>query len=143
MVKGLGRCWLIVCAVAVVAACAPGASPSSQTAQRSPSQQDAGQRKVLNLGLRTILDGFSIAASATLAGGGLGYIEMHSQALFTSDRDTGRPIPRLLAEQPTLENQGLQVTPDGKMTSTYKLRPDVKWADGEPLTSHDLMFTFT
>src|SRR5438309_1458400 len=62
MVKGLGRCWLIVCAVAVTAACAPGASPSSQSAQRSPAQQEPGQRKVLNLGLRTILDGFAIAA---------------------------------------------------------------------------------
>jgi peptide/nickel transport system substrate-binding protein len=97
---------------------------------------------VLNLGLRTILDGFAIAASATLSGGGLGYIEMHSQALFTSDRDTGRPIPRLLTEQPTVENGGLNVTPDGKMISTYKLRPDVKWADGQPLTSRDLMFTY-
>src|SRR5207302_4044255 len=98
--------------------------------------------KVLNLGLRTVLDGFSIAGSGTLQGGGLGYIELHSQALFTADKTTGRPVPRLLAEQPSLDNAGLRLTDDGKMVATYRLRRDVQWADGAPLTSRDLMFTF-
>src|SRR5205823_634782 len=75
-------------------------------------------------------------------GGRLGFIEIHSQALFTADKTTGRPIPRLLVEQPTLENGGLRLLDDGRMVSTYKLRSDVKWADGPRLTSHDLMFTF-
>ena len=137
-------CYRVLPLVLLLAACAPSSQPASSTSGNAQgSSAPAGQKKVLNLGLRTILDGFSIAAAATLAGGGLGYIEIHSQALFTADRDTGRPIPRLLSEQPSLENQGLQVTPDGKMTAMYKLRPDVKWADGQPFTSHDLLFTFT
>src|SRR5207247_10696184 len=94
------------------------------------------------LGLRTILDAFSIAASPTLAGGGLGYIEIHSQALFTADQNTGRPIPRLLTEQPTLDNNGLRVNSDGTMVATYRLRRDVTWPDGAPFTSKDLMFTY-
>jgi peptide/nickel transport system substrate-binding protein len=97
---------------------------------------------VLVLGLSTILDGFSIASSTVTAGGRLSYIEIHSQALFTADKTTGRPIPRLVSELPTQQNGGLQLTPDGKMIATYKLRPDVKWADGAPFTSRDLMFTY-
>ena len=93
---------------------------------------------MLTMALNTILDGFSVAASSTTSGGGLGYIEIHSQALFTADKTTGRPIPRLLAEQPTIENGGLIVTADGKMVATYKLRPDVRWADGAPFTQRDL-----
>jgi len=132
---------LLSVVVAMSCAPAPPAGTTNSDAARSESQQ-AGRRKVLNLGLRTVLDGFAIAASGTLQGGGLGYIEIHSQALFTSDKNTGRPIPRLLAEQPTLENGGLRLTDDGKMASVYRLRRDVQWADGAPFTSHDLMFTF-
>ncbi len=118
--------------------------PQGRTADdgAGSQSQQPGRRKVLNLGLRTVLDGFAIAASGSLQGGGLGYIEIHSQALFTADKTTGRPIPRLLAEQPSLENGGLRLTDDGRMVATYRLRRDVQWADGAPFTSRDLMFTF-
>jgi len=105
-------------------------------------QQPSASRKVLNLALNTVIDGFSVAASSTTSGGGLSYIEIHSQALFTADKTTGRPIPRLVSELPTLQNGGLALSPDGKMVATYKLRPDVKWADGVPFTSQDLLFTY-
>ncbi len=130
-------------ALLFVSACA--SSSPSQSAQRTTASQperQAGVRKVINLALLTVIDGFSIAASSTTSGGGLSYIEIHSQALFTADKTTGRPIPRLLTELPTIQNGGLQLTPDGKMISTYKLRPDAKWADGAPFTSKDLLFTY-
>jgi peptide/nickel transport system substrate-binding protein len=94
------------------------------------------------MGLGAILDAFSIAGSSNTQGGRLGWIEIHSQALFTADKTTGRPIPRLLAEHPTLDNGGLRIRDDGTMVATYRLRHDVKWADGVPLTSRDLMFTY-
>lgn len=45
----------------------------------------------------------------------------------------------LAAEVPTQENGGL--SPDGKSV-TWKLKPDVRWSDGEPFTAHDVVFTF-
>ncbi|HEY3118713.1 MAG TPA: ABC transporter substrate-binding protein [Chloroflexota bacterium] len=128
--------------VLVAAACASPASSPSQPGAASQEQTNPGHKKVLNLALRTILDGFSISGSPTLQGGGYGYVEIHSQALFTADKTSGRPIPRLLAEQPTQDNGGLQVTSNGKMVATYKLRHDIQWADGAPFTAQDLMFTF-
>jgi peptide/nickel transport system substrate-binding protein len=139
--RGLLPLWL--CAVVttvLVLGCAP--SGPSRPADDASAAQQPSRKKVLNLGLRAILDGFSISGSASLAGGALGYIEIHSQALFSSDKTTGRPIPRLLAEHPTLDNDGLRVTDDGRMLATYKLRRDVQWADGAPFTTRDLMFTF-
>jgi peptide/nickel transport system substrate-binding protein len=45
----------------------------------------------------------------------------------------------LAAEAPSLEN-GL-LTPDGKSV-TWKLKPGVKWHDGQPFTSDDVIFTW-
>jgi len=47
--------------------------------------------------------------------------------------------PVLAAEVPSTANGGLSA--DGK-TVTYKLRPGVKWADGQPFTADDVAFTF-
>src|SRR5215472_4421703 len=47
--------------------------------------------------------------------------------------------PVLAAEVPSMSNGGLAA--DGK-TVTYKLRPNVKWADGQPFDAEDVAFTF-
>lgn len=52
----------------------------------------------------------------------------------------GTPIPVLTTEIPTLEN-GL-VSEDGR-DITFNLRPDVYWADGEPMTCEDVQFSVT
>lgn len=41
----------------------------------------------------------------------------------------------VLAEEPTSVNND-----DGSMTVTFKLKDDVKWSDGEPLTADDFLF---
>lgn len=49
------------------------------------------------------------------------------------------PHPVLVKEMPSLENGG--VSADGK-TLTLRLRDDIKWSDGEPITSADFVFTY-
>jgi len=53
--------------------------------------------------------------------------------------DKNQPVPELAVEVPSVENGGLSA--DGK-TITYKLRDDVTWSDGEPLTADDFVFTY-
>ncbi len=48
-------------------------------------------------------------------------------------------FPRLVTEIPSLENGGLSA--DGKVI-TIKLRDDIKWSDGEPVTAEDFIFTY-
>lgn len=48
-------------------------------------------------------------------------------------------VPELATEIPSLENGG--VSQDG-LTITWKLKPNLKWSDGEPLTSADVKFTW-
>ena len=49
------------------------------------------------------------------------------------------PTLDLASEFPTKDNGG--ISPDGK-TITVKLKPDLKWSDGQPLTAEDVAFTF-
>lgn len=48
----------------------------------------------------------------------------------------------VLAEAaPTIENGGWKVFPDGRMETTWKIRPNARWQDGTPITTDDLLFT--
>jgi peptide/nickel transport system substrate-binding protein len=60
------------------------------------------------------------------------------EPLLTVDGE-GNLSPVLAAEVPSRENGG--VGADGT-TVTYKLKPGVTWADGQPLTAEDVAFTF-
>ena len=54
--------------------------------------------------------------------------------------DKAEPIPDALIEIPTIANG--DVSKDG-LTLKYKLRDNIKWHDGVPMTSKDLWFTWT
>ncbi|HJN18378.1 MAG TPA: peptide ABC transporter substrate-binding protein, partial [Armatimonadota bacterium] len=49
--------------------------------------------------------------------------------------------PLLATEVPTLENGSVVLRDDGGMDVTWRLRPDLSWHDGTPLTSADIAFT--
>lgn len=50
-----------------------------------------------------------------------------------------KPVPDAVTEVPTVANG--DVSPDG-LTLRYKLRHDIKWHDGAPLTCADMRFTW-
>jgi peptide/nickel transport system substrate-binding protein len=53
--------------------------------------------------------------------------------------DKPEPMPEVAAEIPSRDNGG--VSADG-LTLTYKLRHDLTWSDGAPLTAVDYVFTY-
>lgn len=53
--------------------------------------------------------------------------------------ENNQPRPVLVTELPTVENGGL--SRDGK-TITLRLRDDIVWSDGKPITSADFKFTY-
>ena len=50
----------------------------------------------------------------------------------------GKPVPELITQIPSVANGGISA--DAR-TITYHLRPNVRWSDGVPLTSRDVLFT--
>ncbi len=63
---------------------------------------------------------------------------LFSDLLVTVDA-RGNFVPDLAQVVPTTRNGGISA--DG-LTITYKLRPHVRWQDGQPFTSADVRFTF-
>jgi len=53
--------------------------------------------------------------------------------------DQNNPHPVLVKEMPSTENGG--ISPDGRVI-TLKLRDDIVWSDGTPITSEDFVFTY-
>lgn len=53
--------------------------------------------------------------------------------------ETGSFVPDLALEVPTVENGG--ISKDGKIFK-FRLRKDVKWHDGKPVTAEDVVFTW-
>jgi len=87
----------------------------------------------------TLSDSINWAASGSTVAG-VDVIEqlLHSGLLLVDGQGELQP---LLAEAvPTVENGLWKVFPDGRMETTWKLKPNVAWHDGQPLTSEDLLF---
>lgn len=66
--------------------------------------------------------------------------EMIHQGLTDDDPD-GIRQPFLAEVVPTLENGLWKVFPDGKMDTTWTIRPGMQWHDGASFTTDDLLFT--
>ena len=54
----------------------------------------------------------------------------------------GEPQPYLAAELPQINTQSWRLSADGRMETTYKLRPNLIWHDGAALTAEDFVFAW-
>src|SRR5205823_6216149 len=52
------------------------------------------------------------------------------------------PHPYLAESIPRLNSAAWQVFPDGRMETTYRLRPGLTWQDGASLTAEDFVFAW-
>ena len=111
--------------VAAVLAAAIVASPGGSTA----SGQEGG-KNVLNVGMTQGIDSMNPCVGVTVAA----YEAWNMQYATLTDKAAKdfATIPGLAASW--------EGSTDGK-TWTYKLRPDLKWSDGQPLTAEDVAYT--
>ena len=75
-----------------------------------------------------------------------GYQQMLMELVLLGLTDidpVGEFFLELAAEMPTIENGGVVVDEDAwTMDVTWTMRDDVYWADGEPVTADDVIFTW-
>lgn len=115
---------------------APGAGGSSPGGQAGPGPPQA---------ITAVIRGDPHVLYAKLNVGnnflGTSQLERMVNAGLTITDTAGASHPQLAEAVPTVENGLWTVTPDGRMETTWKLRPNLTWHDGEPFTSEDLLFT--
>ncbi len=114
-------------------ACDTNPNISSPTQPTAPSQEGDRLLKLLYWQAPTILNphlstGFKDWEASR--------ITLEPLATYNEDSQL---VPVLAAEIPSLENNGL--SSDG-LSVVWKLKPDVKWSDGEPFTAADVVFSY-
>jgi peptide/nickel transport system substrate-binding protein len=82
--------------------------------------------------------------NAIMAATGYDSLVMELVMLGLADMDAdGKVFPELAAELPTIENGDVVIDEgNGTMDVTWKLRQDIQWADGTPVTADDVVFTY-
>ena len=112
-----------------------GCGASSQKTAPSP-----GSEKVITIVIPEDPPSFNAAISDS----GYDALVMHLTLLGMAGIDPdGNVYPELAAELPTVENGGVVIDEtSGTMDVTWKMREDVTWADGTPVTADDVIFTY-
>ena len=138
--------------VVMLGACAPaspGGEPSPGGAQvngRGPAAQAPDQPrapKTLRIALSREPNGFviSLSASASTSGGAIQAQNLPANKLQNLD-EKGQAYAELAEALPSTTGGTWGINPDGTMETTWKLRPNIKWHDGQPVTSDDLVFGY-
>lgn len=130
----------IVVLVAICSgACAPAAGPSGSPAGGTGSSDQPRQTKTLVTAIR-IEPAFVASKPLRQAGLTLGStVRLFGAGLAISDA-RGLARPYLAETLPELNTDNWRVFPDGRMETTYRLRPGLTWHDGAPLSSDDFVF---
>ncbi|HEX2910231.1 MAG TPA: peptide ABC transporter substrate-binding protein [Chloroflexia bacterium] len=145
---------------AATSAAATTSAAAGATTAASTTTAATGSNGSLDLTETVKFDGTSGKKGGQLVFAYAGQFPASMQPYYTSDNvaltninmvygylvgqsNNSKFYPYLLSEIPTLDNGGVKVGTDGKtMDLTLKLKPGLKWSDGSPLTSKDLVYTW-
>src|ERR1051325_3340724 len=118
----------------LAAACSPAAAPAGPASSAAPVAKPARTLVV------AVEDEPKTLAARLIGQAGR---SLHFRRAFNADLvlldDQSNPLPYLAEELPQLGSNSWTVAGDGSMVTTYRLRPNLVWHDGAPLTADDLV----
>jgi peptide/nickel transport system substrate-binding protein len=120
----------------VISSCAPAPNQSQSQATVAATAQPAPTRKLVVAHRNSYP---TLAAKVLHSSGSLSTMRLFNAALTLID-DTGQARPYLAETLPQLNTDSWRVFPDGRMETTYRLRNNLTWQDGAPLTADDFAF---
>jgi peptide/nickel transport system substrate-binding protein len=132
--------WIVALVALLLSACSAPATTSNNPGitGEAPRSQPSGP-KILTIGIEGELPDFY--GFGGIRGGGITHIPNIALDTLVVQNDKGEYQPLLASEQLSFDRGTWVVNPDGTMDTTWKLRPNIKWHDGTPFTSADMMFT--
>lgn len=119
----------------VIGCAAPGAPRGTDASSQGPAAP-----KRITIAIR----GNPHVAAAKLNIGnnfiGTSQLERLANAGLLSSDPEGSLFPLLAEAVPTVENGLWKLLPEGRMETTWRLKPNLRWHDGVPLTAEDVAF---
>lgn len=136
------RQWIVTLVLLsiVVSACAP--APRAPAGEREQAAAPSAP-KALTLAIQGEPKSLVPIMTGDIGGSPGGTLRMSLHQHLTTYDDRGQINPRLATELASQEKGTWVVNADGTMQTTYRLRPNVFWHDGTPLSTRDLAFAFT
>jgi peptide/nickel transport system substrate-binding protein len=119
-------------------------APTSAPVGAPNAQRDQASRapKILTLAIVRPVETFvsDFGGTASISGADKVPYIVHDQLVVANDK--GAYVSQL-ADQVSVERGTWRLNPDGTMETVWRLRPSIKWHDGTPFTSEDMLFTYT
>ena len=133
---------ILITIVSLIFTACGGSQPSSTSNNNDSGEQPAAATADKNITIVIPEDPPSF--NPMVADTGYDALVMELVLLGLTDIDpNGNIFPELATELPTIENGGVSVNEDaGTMSVTWKMRADVQWQDGKPVTADDVLFTW-
>ncbi|HEY3116353.1 MAG TPA: peptide ABC transporter substrate-binding protein [Chloroflexota bacterium] len=132
------RIAILMLLLVVMTACAP----PSRGAGDGPNGANSPQASPKRIVAAILSDPPAIVPAVTSGAGLPGQASLFSlvQSGLTQGANDGTLTPVLAEAVPSIENGLWTVFPDGRMETTWKIRPTATWHDGTPLTAEDVVF---
>ncbi len=133
------RSWLVaLLALLLGVGCAAPAIPQSRGSDTDGAPNPASRKRIT---AGVISDFVTVIGKLENLAPGSDAVEVMIGAGLTTQNDQGGLNPVLAESVPSLENGLWHVFPDGRMETTWKLRPGLQWHDGVAFTAEDVAFT--
>ncbi len=127
--------WFAVCALMALAVAA-GGLPAGLGSPGGAVAAPAVGAKTVTIGMSQEPRGFGVLISQIAAI----QVEQALNAYWVYRDANLKPQPWLVEKLPSIKDGDWVVRPDGTMEVTWRLRPNIKWHDGRPLTVEDVIF---
>jgi len=128
-----------LCLLMLLAACTPQTPGAGSRSE--PSAGQVARPKVLTIAARDEpSDMGSFTATSGIRGSTNATMISHNALTATDEREAIRA--QAAVDLPSVDKGTWRLNPDGTMDVTWTIRPNVKWQDGTPLTTADLLFSY-
>jgi peptide/nickel transport system substrate-binding protein len=126
----------VLVGLALVAACAPAPATPTSGGSGAPNQaRSSGAPTTLIVG-----QGFEIGGLNRVGRNDAEIGHVVNAGLVTRDTEKYEVLPWMAEALPSLDSGTWVVSPTGTMTTTWKVRPNIKWHDGTPFSTRDFVF---
>jgi len=120
-----------------VSACAPAPTTGVEPRPAAPRPQ-----RTLVIVTGAELPSFASKPLEALPNPRADYAALFLNANLVYLNERALPLPYLTEALPELNTDTWRVFPDGRMETTYRLKPSLFWHDGQPLTAEDFVFAW-